>query len=104
MTQPGETTGFSAYEHLNVLIDHTDPRIVDACFVNTAPVPEPVLQRYRKAGSEPVRLDLDRIRDKGYDVVTGDVLQVDGQIRHNSEKIMKLILDHYAKSEKNRDE
>jgi len=48
MTQPGETAGFSAFDHLNILLDHTDPRIVDACFVNTAPVPDPVLQRYQK--------------------------------------------------------
>lgn len=95
MTQPGETVGFSASDHLNVLLDHTDPRIVDACFVNTAPVPEPVLERYRKTGSVPVKPDIGRIRDKGYEVVTGEILQIDGQIRHDSEKIMKLILEHY---------
>ena len=38
MTQPGETTNMSAWEHLKVLLDHTDPRIVDACFVNTTPI------------------------------------------------------------------
>ena len=98
MTQPGETTNFSAYDHLNTLLEHTDPRIVNACFVNTGTVDEPILERYRKAGSIPVQLDLDRIRDKGYEILTGDALKIDGQIRHDSEKIMKQILDHYSKN------
>ncbi|HPW64945.1 MAG TPA: YvcK family protein, partial [Candidatus Omnitrophota bacterium] len=78
MTQPGETAGFSAWDHLNVIIEHTDPRIVDAVFVNTGRIPEPVFNRYREAGALPVKLDLDTIRDKGYEVVTDDVLKVDG--------------------------
>lgn len=97
MTQPGETTGMSAWDHLRVLLEHTDPRIVDACFVNTAPIPQDALARYREMGSAPVALDLDKIRDKGYQIVRGDVLKVDGPVRHDSERLVKLVLDHYAK-------
>ena len=95
MTQPGETTGMSAWDHLSVILDHTDPRIVDACFVNTAPTPEPMLQRYAKQGALPVKLDLEKIRAKGYQVIQGDVLQTGDQVRHNSELLMKLVLEHY---------
>ena len=107
MTQPGETTGFSAYDHLNILLDHTDPRIVDACFVNTEAIPELTRKRYREAGSIPVTPDIDRIRQKGYEVVTGETLKIDGQVRHDPEKIMKLIMDHYSrrfKKDKEKDE
>src|SRR3989338_1643242 len=35
MTQPGETDGFSAYDHLRTLVEHTDPRLVDVCIVRS---------------------------------------------------------------------
>ncbi len=98
MTQPGETTGFTAADHLDVLINHTDPRIIDACFVNTQDIPDETLVRYRENGAVPVRLDLEKIGEKGYQVIQGEVLKVDGQIRHDSEKLVKLILDHYSKN------
>jgi len=95
MTQPGETTGMSAWDHLNVILDHTDPRIVDACFVNTATIPAVMLQRYAKQGAVPVKLDIEKIREKGYRIIQGDVLQEGEQVRHDSEFLMKLVLEHY---------
>jgi haloalkane dehalogenase len=49
MTQPGETENFSAWDHLRVILEHTDPRIVDACFVNV----ENLRLHYREAGAGP---------------------------------------------------
>jgi len=95
MTQPGETTGMSAWDHLNVILDHTDPRIVDACFVNTAVISEGMLKRYAKQGSLPVKRDVEKIREKGYEIIQGDVLQPGDQVRHDSEFLMKLVLEHY---------
>jgi hypothetical protein len=42
-------------------------------------------------------LDIDHIREKGYDVIEGDILRVDGQVRHDSELLARLIFDHYFK-------
>ena len=95
MTQPGETTGMSAWDHLNVILDHTDPRIVDACFVNTATIPAAMLQRYASQGAMPVKLDIEKIREKGYRIIQGDVLQAGEQVRHDAECLMKLVLEHY---------
>ena len=95
LTQPGETTGMNAWDHLNVILDHTDPRIVDACFVNTAAIPEGMLQRYAKQGAVPVKLDIEKIREKGYEIIQGDVLQAGEQVRHDSELLMKSVLEHY---------
>ena len=95
MTQPGETTGMSAWDHLNVILDHTDPRIVDACFVNTATIPAAMLQRYAKQGAAPVKLDIEKILEKGYQVICGDVLQSGEQVRHDSELLMRLVLENY---------
>lgn len=101
MTQPGETIGFSAWDHLNILLDHTDPRIVDACFVNKEKIPEEMLERYKENGSVPVDLDLDKIREKGYEIEEGDVLKIDGQVRHDPIKLAGLIFERYNGRVKN---
>ena len=95
MTQPGETENYSAYDHLQTLISHTDPRVVDACFVNTQAIPKSLLGRYRETNSFPVDLDIARIRERGYEIVEGSMLKLDGQVRHDSEKLAKMIVDRY---------
>jgi len=97
MTQPGETDEFTAWEHLKVLIDHTDPRIVDACFTSSEPIPPEMVDKYRVKGAHSVPQDLDVIREKGYDVIEGQVLKFDGQVRHDPEKLARMILEHYLR-------
>ncbi len=100
MTQPGETDGFSAWDHLRVLLEHTDPRIVDACFVNTQPVPQELIAKYREKGAEPVEMDIDIIREKGYEIIEGDILKTDGQVRHDPDRLARLVFEHYFKLNK----
>lgn len=100
MTQPGETGGMSAWDHLRVLIDHTDPRIVDACFANAGVIPPLMMEKYAEKGAAPVKLDLDTIREKGYEVINGDILKINDQVRHDSERLARLIFEHYFKNTK----
>lgn len=95
MTQPGETDNFSAWDHMKVLIEHTDPRIVDGCVVNVQLIPDELIAKYKEKGSEPVKLDLDVIREKGYQVIEGKILKTDGQVRHDSEQLARFIFEHY---------
>lgn len=97
MTQPGETDGFSAYDHLRVLLEHTDPRLVDVCVVNVSTIPTEMIAKYREKEAGLVRLDLEVIRERGYEVIEGSVLKVDGQVRHDPMALSRLILDHYFK-------
>jgi len=95
MTQPGETEKYSVYDHVEALISHTDPRIIDTCFVNTQPVPDELVAKYKEQDSFPAILDIDKIRERGYEVVTGEMLKLDGQVRHDPLKLAKLIVDYY---------
>ena len=95
MTQPGETDGFSAYDHVRVFVEHTDPRLIDVCIVNVKEIPAVMIQKYREKEADLVRLDLNLIREKGYEVVEGSLLKVDGQVRHDPVELSRLILDHY---------
>lgn len=97
MTQPGETDNFSIWDHLRVLIEHTDPRIVQACFVNVQLISQEMINKYQGKGAQPVMADLDKVRAKGYEVIEGELLKLGGQVRHDPELLARLIFDHYFK-------
>jgi uncharacterized cofD-like protein len=93
MTQPGETDSFSASEHIKVLTAHSHPRILDYCIVNTGEIPPATLKRYIQQGSSLVINDRKKIEDLGYRVIEDDFATVeDGVIRHDAEKLAKIIL------------
>jgi uncharacterized cofD-like protein len=96
MTQPGETDGFSVYDHLNSLIQHTDPRIIDSVFVNTKPIPAYLLERYRAQNAYPARLDTERIRERGYEVFEGDMIKLGEQVRHDPVSLAKFIFEQFV--------
>ena len=92
MTQFRETAGFKASEHVRALIAHTHPSIFQVCVVNTKPVPEALLERYRQEHAEPVEPDVDAVRKLGYQVVADDVVGLEDYVRHNSDKLARLIV------------
>ena len=93
MTQPGETDGFSAAEHIKVLTAHSHARILDYCVVNTGEVPQSTLKRYAQQGSYLVVNDRKKIEELGYRVIEDDFGVIEnGVIRHDPEKLAKIIL------------
>lgn len=93
MTQPGETDGFTASDHVKVIIEHTHPRIIDYCIVNTASVPIHLLERYRQENAYPVANDSLKIREWGYKVIEEDVISTTNFVRHSPEKLSRCIMD-----------
>jgi uncharacterized cofD-like protein len=93
MTQPGETDGYSAFDHVKTLIDHSHPRIIDYCIVNTGEVPGETLKRYAQQNSYIVVNDRRKIENMGYRVIEDDFgIIEEGVIRHDPEKLAKMIL------------
>ncbi len=93
MTQHGETDKYSASEHLKALIDHSHPKIVDACLINNAePVADTLLVRYKEEESFPVKADVDQIREMGCRVVATDLLGLTNYVRHDSAKLNKALI------------
>src|SRR5690606_12104583 len=50
MTQPGETDGYSASQHLLALKEHVGEIPVNVCIINGQPIPPAVLERYGQEG------------------------------------------------------
>jgi uncharacterized cofD-like protein len=93
MTQAGETDNFTASLHLKTLVEHTHPRIIDYCIVNTAPVPVQLLEKYRQENAFPVVNDAAKIRELGYQIIEEDVINTVNFVRHDSEKLARVIID-----------
>ncbi|MDO8693719.1 MAG: YvcK family protein [Sheuella sp.] len=101
MTQHSETDGYTAADHLQALISHTAERLVDYCIVNTAPVPQALLARYREEQAVPVVVDTDALERLGCRVIGQSVISTQNYVRHDSNRLAKLIAE-LASSAKNR--
>ncbi len=92
MTQSRETHDFRASDHVRALIAHTNPGLIQVCLVNTEPVPPTLLEKYREEEAFPVEADIERIRELGYQVVADNIISTENYVRHDSDKVAKLIV------------
>lgn len=93
MTQPGETDGFSASDHLAAIHDHVGKTLFDVVLVNNNEPPEHVSRQYREKGARIVRADIEEIKKYGYDVVVDDFLQYETYLRHDAKRLGCHIVD-----------
>ncbi len=99
MTKHGETTAYSAAEHVRVLHQYLGRQCIDMVLVNKSqPSPERV-EGYIAEKSYPVNYDIEAILNQGVgQVVEADVMNKKVLIRHDPMKIawelIKIIQDH----------
>jgi uncharacterized cofD-like protein len=88
MTEPGETDNYTVSQHIKALIDHSGYGIINTCLVNTAPIRETLLARYREKLADPVAVDVKESHRLGVDLVMADFLNTDqGLVRHDPDKL-----------------
>ncbi|GIV07587.1 MAG: hypothetical protein KatS3mg017_0789 [Fimbriimonadales bacterium] len=92
MTQPGETDGFTASDHVRAIEAHAGGRVFDYVLVNTATPDPELMERYRASGQELVLPDIDRIRQMGYKVITGNFISQTDYVRHDPVRLAEAIL------------
>lgn len=92
MTQPGETDGFSAGDHLAALQAHVGRPGVDLVLVNSRPVGTERLGPYSAQGSSPVAVDAARCQELGVAVLAADVVTRDGLVRHDPDRLARVVL------------
>jgi uncharacterized cofD-like protein len=91
MTQPGETDGFSACDHVNAIERHTEHRLFQYVLVNTGVPDATLLEKYRKTGSVLVEPDTDRIKKEGYRPITGNFINETDVVRHDAALLAEAI-------------
>ncbi len=94
MTQPGETDGMSASEHVRALVSATRLRLMDYALVNVEQ-PHRLLRAYEKTHAFAVAPDFDAIASLGVTPVPGKFLSETEVLRHDPARlggaIVKLI-------------
>lgn len=93
MTQPGETTGYSAYDHLKVVYDHIGKQIFDYTIVNRNGSRKDLLEKYAEEGAYPVDNDIDKLRKLNIEIVEGKLIQTGDYIRHDPHKLAELLVE-----------
>ena len=97
MTQPGETTGYSAGDHVRALIRHIGPGVITHVLVNTGKVPDEVLQRYENKGATRVSFDEDELEMLGVRAIKGNFAEISDSasvkhvVRHHPQKLAQMI-------------
>lgn len=92
MTQYGETTGYTAGDHIQAINDHIGADIVSTIVVNNSQIEQDIRENYAEEHAEPVVYDISRLKSLGLEVVEADIIDHDQRkLRHDTHKIAKLL-------------
>jgi len=92
MTEPGETDGHTAADHLMAIRRHAPTMPIHDILVNTAPFTPEQIRRYGAQGAVPVAADLALMRALGHVVHECDLLAAGDDVRHDPGKLARALL------------
>jgi uncharacterized cofD-like protein len=87
MTQPNESTGLTASQHIQAIFEHAGGKVFDYAMLNSTPVPAELRARYADDNSEPLFNDLEDIRSLGVIPILGNYLDASRFARHAADRI-----------------
>jgi len=102
MTQPGETTHYALSDHLRAIKHHVDRPVLDVVVANRQSISPEVARRYRRQGAEPVFVDRDNLLKLKVRLITGNLVEEHGVLRHNSPRLARLLLDEFLLNHRRR--
>ena len=98
MTQEGETEGYTAADHLEALLAHGVPGLLDLCLANCAPVHPGLVEKYREEDAAPLVIDRERIAAMGLELEERALASTGGNYaRHDPDKLAEAILEIYRR-------
>ena len=93
MTEPGETDGYSAADHLMALRVHAPGLPVHDVILNAAPPADPERRRYADQGAQPLPIEPEALAALGCRVCVADLLAPGAEVRHDAQKLARAILE-----------
>ncbi len=91
-TQPGETDGYTAADHVRAVTRHLGD-VVDVALVQRPPLPAELVAAQAARGARPVALDREALEALGAVARTADLLAPGGVPRHDPQKVARALLD-----------
>ena len=101
MTQPGETDGYTARQHLKTVKSYAPAIKFDYIIVNNRHVSEEQAARYRAEGAQQIGLT-DHLFEEEFsheaEIVRADLLDEGEKVRHSPEKLARVIIACYEQA------
>ncbi|HTR37285.1 MAG TPA: YvcK family protein [Bryobacteraceae bacterium] len=93
MSQPGETTGFRASDHVAAIHRHAGVSFLDVAVVNTRPISPRQRRKYAAEEARPVVNDVDRLAEIGLQIVATDLLADGTTVRHDPRATAEVAVE-----------
>ena len=95
MTQPGETDGYNACQHLETVKRYAPEIHFDFIVVNDRPINKEQAARYAAEGAHQIGIDddpLDEALDGGTEIIRSNLLDEGEKVRHDSESLARVLV------------
>jgi uncharacterized cofD-like protein len=92
MSQPGETTEFTASDHVRSIHRHAKGMLLDYAVVNIRPITTAMKKRYASHAAMPVENDIDELFRMGVKVMAGKLARHGETLRHDPEATAEVVV------------
>ena len=92
MSQPGETTEFSASDHVRSIHRHAKGKLLDYAVVNIRPITSAMKKRYASHAAMPVENDIDELFRMGIKVMAGKLARHGETLKHDPEATAEVAV------------
>ncbi|HKR11151.1 MAG TPA: gluconeogenesis factor YvcK family protein [Pyrinomonadaceae bacterium] len=94
MTQPGETDGYTAREHLEAIRKYAPEIHFDFVVVNNRRISDEQAKLYAAEGAYQIGIDdpIDEALDQTTEIMRGDLLDEGAKVRHHSSRLAQCVL------------
>jgi len=103
MTQPGETTNFSASDHVLAVYGHAGSKLLDSVVVSVSKISPAMRRRYAEQNSAPIENDVRVLEGMGLEVIGADLVQKGRKVRHDPAAIARVAVELAVQARKRRD-
>lgn len=93
MTQPNETDGFSASDHIKTLFKYMGGNFLDFVLLNSREGSPEILKKYAEKGAFPVKVDKKNIKELDVNIVYDDLMEESNYLRHDFKNLARLIIN-----------
>ena len=95
MTQPGETDGYTAREHLDAIRKYAPEIHFDYVVVNDRRISSEQAERYAAEGAYQIGIDdpIDDALDRTTEIMRADLLDDSEKVRHHSDRLARVVLN-----------
>ena len=100
MTQPGETTGYDVYAHIEAIEKHIGKNVIECVIANKEKIPIELKKLYAQEYAQPVEWNKEELEAKGYKMILEDILSIHkGYVRHNPKVLAKVITSLFVQND-----